>query len=109
MSSAIVNGLAGAGGGLIAQIITYPLQTVNTRQQTERLLKKGHSNGHEMLPSKSHPSGGTLVQMLQGVYYYFYQIFKNKAESIAMARKAKGLGDGNVSMVTWLAVAAVAG
>ncbi|KAI4993434.1 hypothetical protein ZWY2020_007747 [Hordeum vulgare] len=31
MSSAVVNGLAGAGGGIIAQIITYPLQTVNTR------------------------------------------------------------------------------
>jgi hypothetical protein len=28
MSSAVVNGLAGAGGGIIAQIITYPLQTV---------------------------------------------------------------------------------
>lgn len=28
MSSAIANGLAGAGGGIIAQIITYPLQTV---------------------------------------------------------------------------------
>ena len=29
MSNAIVNGLAGAGGGIIAQIITYPLQTSN--------------------------------------------------------------------------------
>jgi solute carrier family 25 (peroxisomal adenine nucleotide transporter), member 17 len=28
MSSAAVNGLSGAGGGIIAQIITYPLQTV---------------------------------------------------------------------------------
>lgn len=134
MSSAIANGLAGAGGGLIAQIITYPLQTVNTRQQTERVLKKGRDDGDGTSPSTNRPSGGTLVQMLQviktegwgglysglkpsllgtvaslGVYYYFYQVFKNKAESIAMARKAKGLGDGNVSMVTWLAVAAVAG
>jgi hypothetical protein len=25
-----VNGLAGAGGGIIAQIITYPLQTVQS-------------------------------------------------------------------------------
>jgi hypothetical protein len=30
MSSAAVNGLAGAGGGIIAQIITYPLQTVQS-------------------------------------------------------------------------------
>lgn len=28
MSNALINGLAGAGGGIIAQIITYPLQTV---------------------------------------------------------------------------------
>lgn len=28
MSSAVANGFAGAGGGLIAQILTYPLQTV---------------------------------------------------------------------------------
>lgn len=28
MSDALINGLAGAGGGIIAQIITYPLQTV---------------------------------------------------------------------------------
>lgn len=50
---------------------------------------------------------GTVASL--GLYYYFYQVFKNKAESIAIARKAKGLGDGNISMVTWLAVAAVAG
>ena len=45
----------------------------------------------------------------QGVYYYFYQVFKNKAVAIAAARKAKGLGDGNVGMISWLAVAAIAG
>ncbi|KAJ8430758.1 hypothetical protein Cgig2_009063 [Carnegiea gigantea] len=66
MSSAIANGLAGAGGGLIAQIITYPLQTVNTRQQTERVRKKGHGDVHETLPSKSHPSRGTLVIKTEG-------------------------------------------
>ncbi|KAF2296233.1 hypothetical protein GH714_036966 [Hevea brasiliensis] len=70
MSDALINGLAGAGGGIIAQLLTYPLQTVgyymismlvpelfffffyffvldfdlilqvNTRQQTERDPKK---------------------------------------------------------------------
>ena len=30
MSDALINGLAGAGGGIIAQLITYPLQTVNS-------------------------------------------------------------------------------
>ncbi|XP_068638289.1 peroxisomal nicotinamide adenine dinucleotide carrier-like [Aristolochia californica] len=43
MSDALINGLAGAGGGIIAQLITYPQQTVNTRQQTERDLKKERS------------------------------------------------------------------
>ncbi|XP_021728081.1 peroxisomal nicotinamide adenine dinucleotide carrier-like [Chenopodium quinoa] len=134
MSSALANGLAGAGGGLIAQILTYPLQTVNTRQQTERVVKKGLDGGHGTSPSGNQRPGGTLVQLLQviktegwgglysglkpslfgtiasqGVYYYFYQVFKNKAESLAAARKAKGLGDGNVGMISWLAVAAMAG
>ncbi|KAA8514761.1 hypothetical protein F0562_017940 [Nyssa sinensis] len=129
MSNAVVNGLAGAGGGLIAQIITYPLQTVNTRQQTERLAKKGRGSPH---PNRR--VGGTLVQILQvirtegfgglysglkpsllgtaaslGIYYYFYQVFKNKAEAIAVARGNKGRGDGTVGMFSWLVVAAIAG
>eukprot|EP01018_Ginkgo_biloba_P028669 Gb_13403 [translate_table: standard] len=41
MSDALVNGLAGAGGGIIAQIVTYPLQSLNTRQQTDRKPKDG--------------------------------------------------------------------
>ncbi|XP_047323301.1 peroxisomal nicotinamide adenine dinucleotide carrier-like isoform X1 [Impatiens glandulifera] len=126
MSSAVVSGIAGAGGGIIAQIITYPLQTVNTRQQTERVAKKS--------PSKSQSNGSTLIQILQvvrtegwgglysglkpsllgtaasqGIYYYFYQLLKNKAEAIALARKAKGRGDGTVGMFGWLVVAAIAG
>ncbi|BFG30465.1 hypothetical protein CerSpe_167390 [Prunus speciosa] len=125
MSNAVANGLAGAGGGMIAQIITYPLQTVNTRQQTERVAKKSLANSKRL---------GTLVQILQvirsdgwgglysglkpsllgtaasqGIYYYFYQVFKNKAEAIAVARKAKGHGDGTVGMFSWLLVAALAG
>lgn len=34
MSNAVANGLAGAGGGIIAQIITYPLQTVHNPTPT---------------------------------------------------------------------------
>nr|GMD43537.1 peroxisomal nicotinamide adenine dinucleotide carrier-like [Ipomoea batatas] len=125
-SNAVVNGLAGAGGGIIAQIITYPLQTVNTRQQTERVAKR--------VPGSHQSRGGTLFQILQaiqneglgglysglkpsllgtaasqGVYYYFYQVFKNKAVAIAAANKKKGSGDGSVGMLSWLVVAALAG
>jgi len=47
--------------------------------------------------------------MRQGVYYYFYQVFRNRAEATALARKKKGLGDGSVGMFASLLVAAFAG
>ncbi|PKA63120.1 Peroxisomal nicotinamide adenine dinucleotide carrier [Apostasia shenzhenica] len=122
MSDALINGVSGAGGGIIAQLITYPLQTVNTRQQTERD------------PSKSVDRDGTLKQMCrvvkhegwgrlyggltpslvgtatsQGVYYYFYQIFRDRAEDAALAQLRNGIGDGSVGMLQSLVVAALAG
>lgn len=134
MASAVANGLAGAGGGIIAQIVTYPLQTVNTRQQTERVAKKGLVTSGGSLPSSNRPVGGALLQIMQvirseglgglysglkpsllgtaasqGIYYYFYQVCKNKAEAIAALRKVKGNGDGTVGMFSWLVVAAIAG
>ncbi|KAH7510813.1 hypothetical protein FEM48_ZijujUnG0085400 [Ziziphus jujuba var. spinosa] len=103
---------------------------VNTRQQTERSAKKGLAKQ----PSNSSGSNNTLVQILhvirtegwgglysglkpsllgtaasQGIYYYFYQVFKNKAEAVAAARRDKGHGDGTVGMISWLVVAAIAG
>lgn len=45
----------------------------------------------------------------QGIYYFFYQVLKNKAEAIALARKKKRRGDGTVGMFSWLVVAAIAG
>ncbi|KAM0941415.1 putative mitochondrial carrier domain superfamily, NAD/FAD transporter SLC25A32 [Dioscorea sansibarensis] len=122
MSDALINGVAGAGGGIIAQLITYPLQTVNTRQQTDRD------------PSKSCSKDGTIRQMYQvvkqegwerlygglgpsligsaasqGVYYYFYQIFRDRAENVALKRFKKGNGDGSVGMFQSLIVAAISG
>ncbi|XP_057445219.1 peroxisomal nicotinamide adenine dinucleotide carrier-like isoform X2 [Lotus japonicus] len=132
-SNAIANGLAGAGGGIIAQIITYPLQAVNTRQQTERTLKRNKQNFNTSATAPA-SAPGTLFQIFQvigneglgglysglkpsllgtaasqGIYYYFYQVFKNKAVAIAAARKVKGHGDGTVGMFGWLVVAAIAG
>lgn len=128
MSSAVVNGLAGAGGGIIAQIITYPLQTVNTRQQTERSTKKKKAGGgaasdastlFQMLQLIQTEGWGGLYSGLkpsligtaasQGIYYYFYQLLKNKVEGVAADRGKKGLGDGTVGMFSWLVIAAVAG
>ncbi|XVF41277.1 hypothetical protein PTKIN_Ptkin01aG0267700 [Pterospermum kingtungense] len=129
-SNAIANGVAGAGAGIIAQILTYPLQSVNTRQQTERIAKKKSKPP----TAAADAATGTLLQILHvvrtegwgglysglkpslfgtaasmGIYYYFYQLFKNKAEAIAAARKQKGRGDGTVGIFSWLLVAALAG
>jgi hypothetical protein len=46
---------------------------------------------------------------LQGIYYYFYQLLKNKVENVAAARGKKGLGDGTVGIFSWLVIAAIAG
>ncbi|XP_047089894.1 peroxisomal nicotinamide adenine dinucleotide carrier-like [Lolium rigidum] len=124
MSSAVVSGLAGAGAGIIAQIITYPLQTVNTRQQTERTAKKKKSGSDastlfQMLQLVKTEGWGGLYSGLkpsligtaasQGIYYYFYQLLKNKVENVAAARGKKGLGDGTVGIFSWLVIAAIAG
>jgi len=122
MSDALINGLAGAGGGIIAQLLTYPLQTVNARQQTERdptkpAFKDGaarqlylvvKNEGWERLYGGLMPSlVGTAAS--QGVYYYFYQIFRNRAEAKALERSRRGLGDGSVGMLQSLTVAALSG
>ncbi|XP_050211175.1 peroxisomal nicotinamide adenine dinucleotide carrier [Mercurialis annua] len=121
MSDALINGLAGAGGGIIAQLITYPLQTVNTRQQTERdpKEKKKLSTVDQMCQVVKHEGWGRLYGGLapslvgtaasQGVYYYFYQIFRDKAVAKALEHKRKGFGDGSVGMLSSLIVAAMAG
>ncbi|PNT17468.1 hypothetical protein POPTR_010G192600v4 [Populus trichocarpa] len=122
MSDALINGLAGAGGGIIAQLITYPLQSVNTRQQTERDVKKAkrkHGTLEQMCQVVKNEGWGRLYSGLapsivgtacsQGVYYYFYQIFRDRAEAIARENKRNGIGDGSVGMLSSLMVAALAG
>ncbi|EFJ30314.1 hypothetical protein SELMODRAFT_89514 [Selaginella moellendorffii] len=123
MSDAMVNGLAGAGGGLVAQLLTYPLQTVNTRQQTERRSKKAASSSSlddsQATIRKTEEGWGGLYRGLtpsllgtvasQSVYYYFYQLFRNAAESNARRRRKNGIGDGTVGMSDSLLVAALAG
>ncbi|TYI78281.1 hypothetical protein E1A91_D06G200200v1 [Gossypium mustelinum] len=93
MSDALINGLAGAGGGIIAQLITYPLQTVNTRQQTERDLKKEKRKL------------GTIEQMCQVVKQEGWErLYGGLTPSLK-----KGIGDGSVGMLSSLIVAALSG
>lgn len=95
---------------------------MNTRQQTERDLKKEkrkpgaieqmcqviQNEGWERLYGGLTPSlVGTAAS--QGVYYYFYQIFRNKAEVAALERSKMGIGDGSVGMLSSLVVAALSG
>ncbi|KAJ6842753.1 peroxisomal nicotinamide adenine dinucleotide carrier [Iris pallida] len=125
MSDAVINGVAGAGGGIIAQLLTYPLQTVNTRQQTQRhpskskKTKKDHGTIQQLCLVVKHEGWGKLYGGLspslvgtavsQGVYYYFYQIFRNRIEASALDRWKKGVGDGSVGMFQSLLVAALSG
>ncbi|MCO5570504.1 hypothetical protein L7F22_024226 [Adiantum nelumboides] len=140
MSDALINGLAGAGGGIIAQILTYPLQAVNTRQQTERKAKQSIAQAsivEKGLPEDDRhlrKSLGTYKELCkvlreegweglfrgltpsligtaasQGVYYYFYQLFKDEAQAIALRQKKNGASDGSTGMFTALIVAALAG
>ncbi|XP_015074905.1 peroxisomal nicotinamide adenine dinucleotide carrier [Solanum pennellii] len=122
MSDALICGIAGAGAGIVAQLITYPLDTVNTRQRTDRNSKKMKKTlgtiehmcqvvkqeGWDRLYGGLAPSlVGTAAS--QGVYYYFYQILRNRAETDALVRKKNGIGDGSVGMFSSLLVAALSG
>lgn len=135
MPDALVNALAGAGGGIIAQILTYPIQTVNTRQQTERRAKRAaNENPTSAVTALPKRPVGTLQQMYQviieegwrglysglmpslvgttasqAVYYYFYEIFKTIAKGVAVRRQKRGIGDGSIGMFSSLISAAFAG
>uniref|UniRef100_M8B0H5 Mitochondrial substrate carrier family protein Q n=1 Tax=Aegilops tauschii TaxID=37682 RepID=M8B0H5_AEGTA len=45
----------------------------------------------------------------QGVYYFFYQIFRSRAEAASLRRSIRGIGDGSVGMFQSLTVAALSG
>ncbi|KAL6503739.1 hypothetical protein OROGR_025662 [Orobanche gracilis] len=112
MSDALINGLAGAGGGIIAQLITYPLQTVNTRQQTERDPKKDKSKLgtlEQMSQVVKQEGWGRLYGGLAPSVVGTAASQMNKAESTALEQKKKGMGDGSVGMLSSLMVAALSG
>ncbi|KAL9673091.1 hypothetical protein QQ045_029344 [Rhodiola kirilowii] len=122
MSEALINGLAGTGGGIVSQLITYPLQTVTTRKQTERDPEKRKSQPgtiDQICQVVKEQGWGHLYRGLapslvgiaasQGVYYHFYQIFRTKAAASALVRRNKGMGDGSVGMLSSLLVAALSG
>ncbi|KAK9098269.1 hypothetical protein Syun_025314 [Stephania yunnanensis] len=67
MSDALINGVAGAGGGIIARLITYPLQTMLTLVNkrigvTTRELEVRIVAGRET----SEDSGAAIAFVLEG-------------------------------------------
>ncbi|KAF5956150.1 hypothetical protein HYC85_009006 [Camellia sinensis] len=132
MSNALVNGLAGAGGGIIAQIISYPLQTTFLSFIDSHVFIDGYYSDYKVvrgegwggLYSGLKPSllGTAASQVdrrdwqeasrgdsMAGSQRRWREVFKNKAEAIAIAHRNNGRGDGTVGMFSWLVVAAIAG
>ncbi|CAA6655110.1 unnamed protein product [Spirodela intermedia] len=148
MSDALINGLAGAGGGSLHSSshtpsklyfpprIFPPFRTfpsclwlssdfsfcVNTRQQTDRGRgKTGFRDGtvaqmYQVVQQEGWQRlyGGLAPSMFgtaasQGVYYYFYQIFRSRAEKAALDKWKRGSGDGSVGMLQSLVAAALSG
>lgn len=123
-SSALVSGLSGAGSGIVALLATYPLLTKTTRQQTAAPRTKARragdgddgededvdDDGQDALAAFASLYDGLLPALLgttasQGVYYYFYALFKNRVEGVLAKRNARaGAGAG-----AYLLVAALAG
>ncbi|KAI5006807.1 hypothetical protein ZWY2020_034050 [Hordeum vulgare] len=97
MWSVVVNGLAGAGGSIIAQIITYPLQTYRllshpAKNSSNTRLQSAHSP-HFLVMSGAgeHPAADR-----EGIYYYFYQLLKNISDDgldIAYERLYRRISD----------------
>ncbi|KAL1535434.1 peroxisomal nicotinamide adenine dinucleotide carrier-like isoform X3 [Salvia divinorum] len=110
-ADALINGLAVAGGGFIAQFITYPLQTVNARQQVERNRNERRKFGalEQMYHIVEQEGWGRLyggfapslvaIATSEGVHNYFYQKFRNKAEATALAGCVSVLMTNPISLV----------
>jgi adenine nucleotide transporter 17 len=128
MSDAVVNGLAGAGGGIVSQVLTYPLLAVNTRQQTDRQAKAENVGQHveaAVSSSEAYPARtvqtGTIQEMFKvikaegwgGLYrgfmpsllgtaisqgVYYYFYQLLRNEAEARAQKSKKRGNADASV-----------
>ena len=105
--SPALEAVAGAAGALLALLSTYPLMTVNTRQQTEGKKADGT---HDAVPANKKSTVGELLELIeeggmgalyrgvqpamigtvvsQAVYYYWYSFFRS--QHIARRREEPG-------------------
>ncbi|KAJ2451823.1 hypothetical protein EV183_003351 [Coemansia sp. RSA 2336] len=109
MSDNVAHALAGAGGGIISMVVTYPLITVGTRLQVQRNNKDataytGNMDALRKIVSQEGVAGlfsglesavfGAAVT--NGVYYYFFEAVKSAFER-ASQRKAMSTVESMVS------------
>ncbi|KAI9472759.1 hypothetical protein LPJ78_001456 [Coemansia sp. RSA 989] len=109
MSDNVAHALAGAGGGIISMVVTYPLITVGTRLQVQRNNKDatayaGNMDALRKILSQEGIAGlfsglesavfGAAVT--NGVYYYFFEAVKAAFER-ASQRKAMSTVESMVS------------
>lgn len=110
MSDNLVHALSGAGGGMAAMALTYPLITVSTRSQVDGKKKVNQfvaarkileTEGIEGLYSglKSAMFG---ISITSAIYYYFYEFIKSGLEAKLAAGEA-------LSVVENMVTGAVAG
>ncbi|KAI0461702.1 hypothetical protein LJB42_004775 [Komagataella kurtzmanii] len=127
----LAHGLAGAGGGILSMIITYPLLTLSTHAQSSKTQKPLDGSVDEKeLELKKSSTYGTLKRILkkQGVrglynglesailgiavnnfiYYYFYELTGNTLEGLSRGRK-RGSRVGGLSAFQSIVAGAIAG
>ncbi|KAJ5404072.1 hypothetical protein N7509_003943 [Penicillium cosmopolitanum] len=86
-SDNIAHALAGAGGGILSMVLTYPLITLSTRAQVES--KRAHSTALDAVRRISALFG---ISVTNFVYYYWYEWTRSTFEKAAItAGRAKKL------------------
>jgi adenine nucleotide transporter 17 len=112
MSDNLAHAVAGACGGVVSTVVTYPLITVSSRLQVQKDdhsgdAYKGFLDGVKKIIKKEGPAGlfsgveSALFAITNGVYYYWYEFVKSVFTKTSQKRV----------MSTWesMAAGAVAG
>jgi len=112
MSDNVIHALAGAGGGILSMLVTYPLITISTKAQVKKADGKKSLGWHSQWETAKHIVDERGVRGLyagidsavfgnavtNGFYYYFYE-----------ATKKLMMGDGHLSTAESLVCGLIAG
>ncbi|ORX92923.1 mitochondrial carrier [Basidiobolus meristosporus CBS 931.73] len=116
MSDNVVHALAGAGGGIISMLLTYPLVSISSRLQVQKdttspdSYKDGVDAFQKILNKEGVPglysglnSALFGIAVTNGVYYFFYEWTKSTFEK---SSKSKALSTGQSMIAGAIAGAA---